>query len=682
MTATRRQARVGRAGRGPDDRRRAGRGAAEDAGLPGWVFLPAGAAVLVIVVPVLGMLLRVPWSRFPALVSSEASVAALALSLRTSLSATVLCVLLGVPLALVLARARLPGLRVLRTVVLLPLVLPPVVSGLALLTTLGRRGLLGSRLEALGIDIAFSTTAVVIAQTFVSLPFLVLSLEGAARTAGQRYERIAATLGARPTTVLRRVTVPLLLPALASGTALAFARALGEFGATLTFAGSLQGVTRTLPLEIYLQRETDPDAALALSVVLIAVAAVMVLATQRWPRPDSRPGDPVAPASPTTGRIRQATPDESSPIRPLGPPRVPATPISVHASVPERDIYLDVEVPGGGVLAVLGPNGAGKSTLLGLLSGLVRPGAGTVRIGARTVAGPDAWVAPHARRVSLLAQEALLLPHLDALGNVAFGPRATGTPRAAARGVAQAALDRVGVAHLAGRRTHQLSGGQAQRVALARALAPEPDVVLLDEPLSALDVDAAVAMRQALRTVLRESGRTAVLVTHDLLDVLALADDVVVLEAGRVVEQGPVLEVLTRPRSAFAARLAGVNLVAGSLRLGDADGGAVVAEPGPLVLHGLVDPACRPDERVAATFSPRAVSVHRDPPGGSPRNTVPVVVASLEHLGELVRVHAGTADGHRLAADITPAAVAALELDAGAAALFTVKAAEVAIFPA
>lgn len=248
--------------------------------LPRPVLLIAAAAVLVVAVPVVGLLLRVPWSRFPELVTSEASLAALGLSLQTSAAATLLCVLLGVPLALVLARSSLPGLRAVRTVVLLPLVLPPVVSGLALLTTLGRTGLLGARLEAAGISVAFSTTAVVIAQTFVSLPFLVLSLEGAVRAAGTRYEAVAATLGARPATVLRRVTLPLLLPALGTGTALAFARSLGEFGATLTFAGSLQGVTRTLPLEIYLQRETDPDAAVALAVVLLAVAGVMVLLTQ------------------------------------------------------------------------------------------------------------------------------------------------------------------------------------------------------------------------------------------------------------------------------------------------------------------------------------------------------------------------------------------------------------------
>ena len=251
------------------------------AGLPAWVFLPAGLAAALVALPVLGMLVRVPWDRLPGLLTTQSAMAALGLSLRTSVAATVLVVVLGVPLALVLGRTTLPGLRVLRTLVLLPLVLPPVVSGLALLATLGRRGLLGSRLEALGVDIAFSTGAVVLAQAFVSLPFLVLSLEGAVRTAGGRYEQVAATLGARPTTVLRRVSLPLLLPALGSGTALAFARSLGEFGATLTFAGSLQGVTRTLPLEIYLQRETDPEAALALSVLLVAVAVVVVLLTHR-----------------------------------------------------------------------------------------------------------------------------------------------------------------------------------------------------------------------------------------------------------------------------------------------------------------------------------------------------------------------------------------------------------------
>ena len=242
--------------------------------------MPAVMGGAFILLPLAAMLLRVQWSQFWELVTSESSVAAMWLSLKTSAASTLLCVILGAPMALVLARASFPGLRLARSLVLLPLVLPPVVGGIALIYTFGRQGLLGGTLEFLGLRIAFTTTAVVIAQTFVALPFLVLSLEGAVRTAGRRYEAVAATLGANPTTVLRRVTVPLVLPGLISGALVAFARALGEFGATLTFAGSLQGVTRTLPLEIYLQRETDPDAAVALSLVLVVVAVLIVLATR------------------------------------------------------------------------------------------------------------------------------------------------------------------------------------------------------------------------------------------------------------------------------------------------------------------------------------------------------------------------------------------------------------------
>ena len=252
----------------------------DESGLPRWVFVPAVLGGTFIVLPLVAMLARVQWSQFWELITTESSVAALWLSLKTAAAATVLCVLLGTPMALVLARAKFPGLQVARSLVLLPLVLPPVVGGIALLYTFGRQGLLGSSLNFLGLRISFSTTAVVLAQTFVALPFLVLSLEGSLRTAGRRYESAAATLGANPTTVLRRVTIPLVLPGLISGAVLSFARALGEFGATLTFAGSLQGVTRTLPLEIYLQRETDPDAAVALSLVLVVVAVLIVLATR------------------------------------------------------------------------------------------------------------------------------------------------------------------------------------------------------------------------------------------------------------------------------------------------------------------------------------------------------------------------------------------------------------------
>lgn len=245
-------------------------------GPPRWIVLPAALGAGFILLPLIALLTRVPWGELPALLATPAARDALSLSLRTSAAATVLCVLLGVPLAVLLARTAFPCQRWFRAAVLLPLVLPPVVAGISLLTAFGRRGLLGQYLEVLGVRVAFSTAAVVLAQAFVAMPFLILSMESALRSVGQQHEAVAATLGARPTTVLRRISLPLVAPALAAGAILSFARALGEFGATITFAGSLQGVTRTLPLEIYLVRESDAGAAVALSLLLVVVAAGVI----------------------------------------------------------------------------------------------------------------------------------------------------------------------------------------------------------------------------------------------------------------------------------------------------------------------------------------------------------------------------------------------------------------------
>ncbi|WP_319450461.1 MULTISPECIES: ABC transporter permease [unclassified Mycobacterium] len=246
-------------------------------GLPRWLYFPAAVGAIFVVLPLVAVAARVDWSQFWSLITSTSSLTALKLSLKTSAVSTTLCIAFGVPMAMVFARNQSRLVRWTRPLILLPLVLPPVVGGIALLYAFGRLGLIGRYLDAAGIHIAFTTSAVVLAQTFVSLPFLVIALEGAARTAGSQFEVVAATLGVRPTIVWWRVSLPLLAPGLVSGAVLAFARSLGEFGATLTFAGSREGVTRTLPLEIYLQRETDADAAVALSMLLVAVAAVVVL---------------------------------------------------------------------------------------------------------------------------------------------------------------------------------------------------------------------------------------------------------------------------------------------------------------------------------------------------------------------------------------------------------------------
>lgn len=246
------------------------------AGIPGIAVAMALVAAAFFVIPFIALLVDITWSDLPELLTSRSALDALWLSLRTAVAATLICIALGIPLALVLARTEFPGRTLTRSIVLVPLVIPPVVAGIILTEAFGRRGLLGEQLSAFGIDIAFTTAAVVMAQTFVSLPFMVTSLESHLGSSGQHYERTAQSLGASKWRTFTTITLPLLRPGLISGTVLTFARALGEFGATITFAGSLQGTTRTMPLEIYLARETDPDAAVALSLVLILVAVAVI----------------------------------------------------------------------------------------------------------------------------------------------------------------------------------------------------------------------------------------------------------------------------------------------------------------------------------------------------------------------------------------------------------------------
>jgi molybdate transport system permease protein len=253
-------------------------------GLPPLLWLPAGLALAFLVLPLAALLARAPWRSLPQQLLDAEVGQALRLSLVSATCATVLCLVLGVPLAWVLARADVPGRRLLRALVTVPLVLPPVVGGVALLLLLGRRGLLGRHLDAwFGVSLPFTTPAVVIAEAFVALPFLVLAVEGALRGADRRYEDAAATLGASRTVILWRVTLPLVAPGVAAGSVLCFARALGEFGATITFAGSFPGVTRTMPLEVYLALETEPERAVVLSLVLLGVSvAVLVGLRERW----------------------------------------------------------------------------------------------------------------------------------------------------------------------------------------------------------------------------------------------------------------------------------------------------------------------------------------------------------------------------------------------------------------
>lgn len=348
--------------------------------------------------------------------------------------------------------------------------------------------------------------------------------------------------------------------------------------------------------------------------------------------------------------------------------------VEVAAAVAERGADLHLTVPSGTTTALVGPNGAGKSTLLQLVSGQLRPDSGHVLLGGDTVSGPGVHVPVHRRRVALLEQRALLFEHLTVLDNVAFGLRARGVRREEARARARAELDAVGCGDLAGNRSWEVSGGQGQRIALARALVTDPTVVLLDEPLAALDVRAAPAIRSLLRDRLR--GLTTLVVTHDAIDALSLADALAVVEAGRVVDTGPVLDSLARPRTPFLADLVGVNLL-----VGVATGSDVVTLPGGLAITGVAQTPLTLGQPGFASFAPASVSVHASEPTGSPRNHLSALIRTVESRGAVVRVGCALADDTPIAVEVTAGAVVSEGLEPGRPVWLAVKAVQVELYP-
>ncbi|AMU55836.1 molybdenum ABC transporter ATP-binding protein [Mycobacteroides abscessus] len=337
-----------------------------------------------------------------------------------------------------------------------------------------------------------------------------------------------------------------------------------------------------------------------------------------------------------------------------------------------RGVRARFTVAAGETLAIVGANGAGKSTVLALIGGLLRPDTGEIRLGDHllTNCATGVFVPTHRRRTALLLQQASLFPHLTVARNVEFGIRGGDVA-----GVRDRWLEAVGARDLAERRPGELSGGQAQRVAIARALATEPDLVLLDEPLAGLDAESAPAIRALLSQVLGRDGQSALIVTHDVMDAVAVADRVLVLDSGRVAELGDTATVLARPTSEFGARFAGVNLVDG---IAGADG---ALHSGDLAIHGVW---AGPGERVprgqhaVAVFTPRDVAVYLSPPGGSPRNVIAVSITTLTAHGGSVVVTASRG-ATIFTAHITAAAAAELRLAPDTPAYFAVKAHEVVI---
>ncbi|KOG46930.1 ABC transporter permease [Streptomyces decoyicus] len=627
--------------------------------------VPALVAIAFLLMPLVGILARTPWNDLGTHLTSPDVLEALRLSLVVSFCALGLSLLLGVPLAWLLARVSFPGKALVRSLVLLPMVLPPTVGGVALLLGFGRRGLLGGWLEnTFGIVLPFHTSGAVVAATFVAMPFLVISLEGTLAGLRTSYEETAASLGASPVRVFCTVTLPMVAPGLAAGAALTWARALGEFGATITFAGNLPGTTQTLPLQVYLLLQGSPEAATSVALLLLVIAmAVLVALRGRWTggttdraaRP-VRATDDTAPASPPATGIEEpvttsAAPEERWPL---------------HAEVTGFN-ELTLDAGPGTTIAVVGPNGAGKTTLLRALLGLTPRARATLRLGATDVT----TLPPHRRGVAWVPQDGALFPHLSALSNTAYGLRAQGTPRPEARRAAQLWLDRLGVGPLGHHKPAQLSGGQAQRVALARALAARPRLLLLDEPLAALDQTTRAHVRHTLRGHLAGFGGVCLIVTHDPVEAVSLADRVLVLDDGRALQDAPPAEVTRHPRSPWVARMLGRNAWPGTAT---GDGLALTGGGHLVAADRLPDGA-----RALAIIAPEAVSVHLDKPTGSPRNVWPGTVREITSAGSRLRILVTSDEAPDLVAEITPSAALELGLADGVSVWTSVKATEVSL---
>ncbi|WP_435187915.1 ABC transporter permease [Streptomyces sp. bgisy126] len=651
------------------------------------LVLPALAAVAFLALPLIGILVRTEWGELGGHLTAPGTVEALKLSLLVSFWALGLSLLLGVPLAWLLARVSFPGKALVRSLVLLPMVLPPTVGGVALLLAFGRRGLLGPWLEGtFGITLPFHTSGAVIAATFVAMPFLVISLEGALGGLRPRYEETAASLGASPVRVFFTVTLPMVAPGVLAGAALTWARALGEFGATITFAGNLPGTTQTLPLQVYLLLQEEPEAATSVSLLLLAIAMGVLIALRgRWTgtptdgRRRPAPTEEPKAGGPTTGERTAGEPAATVPAATVPASGRPAAagPVTAESAPSGGRWALHADVTGftrltldagpGTTIAVVGPNGAGKTTLLRALLGLTPRARADLRLGDEDVTA----LPPHRRHVAWVPQDGALFPHMSALANTAYGLRAQGVARSGARREAQTWLDRLGVGHLGHRKPAQLSGGQAQRVALARALAARPRLLVLDEPLAALDQTTRAHVRHTLRTHLAGFGGVCLVVTHDPVEAVSLADRVLVLQDGRALQDDTPAEVTRHPRSPWVARMLGRNAWPGTatpdgLAL-DGGGTLVAAEPPP------------PGTPALAIVAPEAVSLHRERPAGSPRNVWPGTVREITASGSRLRVLVTSDGAPDLVAEITPQAAAELGLADGVSVWTGIKATEATI---
>ncbi|AEX47958.1 molybdate transport system permease protein [Corynebacterium diphtheriae BH8] len=565
--------------------------------MPAPILFLAVIGVAIIIVPLVSIWYRINITDIPRLLWLPDTQQLLAISLSSAIWSTIISVSVGVPLALAISGFKRGG-TVIRLLVFLPLALPPVVAGLALSAAIGRRGIFAPVLEIFNIEFAFTFSGVVASHVFISLPFVVVAVDSAFRQLNKEVIYSATSIGMSYFEIIRKIIFPTLIPAISTGAGLAYARSLGEFGTTLTFAGSLPGTTRTMPIGIYLEREINPEAAYALAAILIlcALGALLIsvcctfLFTTRKKSPDLVAIDPI-----DIPRLREL----SRPSTSLSSPLLLKTNRTTVSFQPQE------------TTAIIGPNGSGKTTLLGLISGKLQ--------GAELSEGTTVLsdMSPQKRSIVMLTQSPSLPPQSTVLGAVTMATRD--------RHHAMELLTAAGLRRLGSVRCCNLSGGQAAQVGLVRALAARPRVLLLDEPLAAIDIAQAHMWRSFLQAAAHD--RTCLVVSHDPFDVSAIASTIVVVDQGIAIAAGPTDKVLAEPAHEFVAEFAGVNVISGQVLA--VDNTIATLAIGTITLQGVTSAKINVHAEAKALFSPDAVTL-------TTRNQPDAVSSAQNHFASTI----------------------------------------------
>jgi len=591
---------------------------------------------------------------------------AILLTFQASLIATALAFVCGVPLAYLLARTDFPGKRLVESIVDVPIVVPHSAAGIALLMVFGRRALLGQAFGLFGLKFVSAAPGIVIAMLFVSLSFLVNAAREGFEAVDPRLEHIARTLGASPWQAFRRIAFPLAWRSILSGIILMWARGLSEFGAVVILAYH----PMVAPVLLYERFESfglnyaRPVAAL---MILICLGTFIVL---RAARPRKKMGH---------GRTRKNTDENRNKkiretcVLPYPKNKSQGTHVQVQnlqVNLDEfhlRDIALDVAP--GETFVILGPTGAGKTVLLETIAGLYRPEEGRILINDEDVTG----LPPERRGVGFVYQDYALFPHLNVAGNIAFGLKLQRLERSAIEKRVAETGELLGIDHLLHRRPDTLSGGEQQRVALARALVVEPRLLLLDEPLSALDPETRESLQREMARLHRELGTTTIHVTHDFEEAVALGDHIAVVHEGRVRQVGFPEDIFRRPASEFVAHFVGVRNVFRGHILPKANGHQTLALDGVEVavlteLEGDVHASLRPEDIVLS----------REPLRSSARNVFKGHIAEIVDRGTLIYVTVDVPPAFTCV--ITRTSLEEMALKQGAEACIAFKASAVHVF--